>query len=122
VSVRGPDLPGWYSAYVPRVQCPDSHPWLLNQQFNPGSGFRIGPGIEFTGYNPGFDAVAMSSLIVPYTKDGINGHMRVGISGVHDVVMNSVTNWALTPTAWTVTVHCTSDPDKAVFDKPGSDP
>ena len=45
VSVRGPDLPGWYSAYVPRVQCPASHPWLLNQQFNSGSGFRISPGV-----------------------------------------------------------------------------
>ncbi len=122
VSVRGPDLPGLHSAFVPRVQCPGSHPWLLKKQFNEGSGFRIDPGVEFTGYNPGFDAVAMSSLRVPYTKDKVQGHMRTGISGDRDVIMNSVTNWSLGPTGWTVTIHCTSNPADGKFEGPVSDP
>jgi hypothetical protein len=113
VSWRGPELSPFWSVYLPRLQCPPTHPYLLDQWFNGGSGFRNQPGVEFADYRRGFDAVALSYLRIPYER----GELRTGMSGVRDYVLNSATNWGTTPTGFTLILHCTSDPKKGVFDK-----
>lgn len=119
VTWHGPELPPLHSVYLIRMQCPSNFPYLLNQHFNPGSGFRLNPGIQFTDYRSGFDAVALSSIRIPFTRDGVSGHMKVGISGDRDFILNSATNWAwFTSTRFTLIMHCTSDASKGAFERP----
>lgn len=115
VTWHSPELPGFHSIYLPRLQCPSQFPYLLDKHFNPGSGFRLTKGVEFTGYHRGFDVVALATLIIPFERDGVSGHMNVGISGERDLVRNSATNWAFRPTRFTLILHCTSDPGKGAF-------
>ena len=117
VSTSGKTLPAMGMRYVPRLICPADNPYLLNQQYNKGSGFRIMPGVEFSGYNWGFDTIAESSVKKPITlPNGKSGEIRTGISGDEDRVFNTATYWAFSgETGWTVTIHCTSDPNKGQF-------
>lgn len=119
VSWKGPELKPFHSVYLPRLRCPSDYPYLLDKIFNPGSGFRLTRGAEFTGYRSGFDVVALSTDRIPFERNGVKGHMNVGLSGVRDFIFNSATNlnW-FTPTGFTLVLHCTSDPSKGAFDRP----
>ena len=120
VSAKGPTLPAWHSSSVPKMTCPTTHPWLLDQQYNPGSGFRIMPGVEFSNYNPGFDAsVWLHDGKNTTLPNGKEQYLYTGTTGIVDYG-NSVTNWAFTSSEWTVTIHCTSDPYKGVIQPPRS--
>lgn len=112
ITHHGIELPSFNSTYLPRMVCPKDYPYLLNQQYNAGTGFRIGQGIEFSDWKQGFDVVAMSYLR-ERTGNG-DEYVRTGITGDHDKIFNSATNWGLSPTGWTLTLHCTSNLDKAV--------
>ncbi len=116
-SWRSPDVPGLWSIHLPKMVCPTSHPYTLNQQFNGGSGFRLSPGIEITDYQRGLDVVALSNLRIPFEKGQEKGHIRTGISGDRDVILNSATNWAWSTTKFTVVLHCTSDAEQGIFDR-----
>ncbi len=117
-SWRSPDIPGLWSIHLPKMVCPASHPYTLNQQYNPGSGFRIGPGIEIKDYQQGLDVVALSNLRIPYEKGQEKGHIRVGISGDKDVILNSATNWTWSTTRFTVVLHCTSNAEHGIYERP----
>jgi hypothetical protein len=112
ITHHGIELPSGHSTYLPRMVCPKDYPYLLNQQYNAGTGFRIGHGIEFTDWKWGFDVVALSYLR-ERTGNG-DEYIRTGITGDHDKIFNSATNWGPSPTGWTLTLHCTSNPDKGI--------
>ncbi|MBV9004174.1 MAG: hypothetical protein JO181_05900 [Solirubrobacterales bacterium] len=116
-SWRSPDLPWLWSIHLPKMVCPASHPYTLKQQFNGGSGFRIGPGIEIKDYQKGLDVVALSNTRIPFEKGTEKGHIRTGISGDRDVILNSATNWGST-SKFTVVLHCTSDAEQGIFERP----
>jgi hypothetical protein len=105
------ELPAWHTTLVPKVTCPADHPYLLKQQYNEGSGFRITPGLEFADYNSGFDAAVFFPAMEQFKFDsGPKPLWRAtGTIGGINLDGNSVTNWGFTPTNWTMKLHCTSD-------------
>jgi hypothetical protein len=113
LSWRSPELPRLWSIYLPRMVCPASHPYVLNEHFNGGSGFRVDPGVEVADYQRGLDVVALSALVIRYDK----GHIRTGISGNKDFILNSATNWGGSA-RFTLVLHCTTDRKKGVYEKP----
>ena len=100
------------SQFIPKVMCPVDAPYVLNQQYNQGSGFRINPGIEFSDYKSGFDAAVSTWWEDPHPERP--GKMVAkGIGGTNDFFENSVTYWGVETTGWKLTLHCTSDLNKA---------
>jgi hypothetical protein len=94
--------------------CPVDAPYMLNQQYNPGSGFRIIPGIEFSDYKSGFDASVSAFWPDPNPEDP-NKVVATGVGGTNDPIQNSVTYWGFETTGWKLTLHCTSDLSKALI-------
>jgi len=117
VSRQMPEIPSFGSYYLPKVACPADYPYLLNQRYNGGSGFRLSPGVEITNYERGMDVVALDSLSVPYSvdPDGNQEYMLTGISGLRDPILNSATNWRLDKSSFTIVLHCTSDPTQGAL-------
>jgi hypothetical protein len=115
VSHQGTQLKFGDGTFLPRMMCPPDHPYVLDQKYNDGTGFRNGVGTEFTGWKPGFDVVALSGITKPLGEPGKPaGRVFIGYSGVHDYLINSASYWGLGgPTGWTMTLHCTSNLDKA---------
>lgn len=111
---QSPEIPFFHSIFLPKMVCPTDYPYMLDQQYNGGSGFRIEPGVEIADYQRGLDVVALDALEIPYTKGDQKGNMLVGISGAQDVIMNTATNWG-SKSRFKVVLHCTSDPAQGVF-------
>jgi hypothetical protein len=98
--------------FIPQVMCPVDAPYVLNQQYNQGSGFRINPGIEFSDYKSGFDA-AVSTWVPDNHPERPGKTIAKGIGGSDSVFENTVTYWGVETTGWKLTLHCTSDLNKA---------
>lgn len=114
ITWQSPEIPKLWSIFLPKMACPADYPYMLDQQYNIGSGFRIEHGVEIADYQQGLDVVALDSLGTPYEKEGKKGNLLTGISGAHDIVMNTATNWG-SQSRFTVVLHCTSDPTQGVF-------
>jgi len=114
VTWHSPKLPSLWSIYLPKMSCPADYPYMLDQRYNGGSGFRIEPGVEITDYQQGLDVVALDALGTPYEKNGHKGYLMAGLGGSRDVVLNSATNWG-PESGFTVVLHCTSDPAQGIF-------
>ena len=112
-TVNGQPMKFLQSAYIPKVMCPVDAPYVLNQQYNPGSGFRNIPGIEFSDYKSGFDASVSAFSYDPYPQDP-NKIVVTGTAGTNNPFENSVTYWGFGETTWKMTLHCTSDLSKAL--------
>jgi hypothetical protein len=99
---------------IPQMRCPDSAEFVLNKQYNPGSGFRITSGVELSDYKPGFDAyVAHKSWAE--LQGNPKQEVAVGLT-VKDQIWeppNSVSYWGFETTSFKLTLHCTSDINQA---------
>lgn len=106
---------GWgQSQYIPKVLCPVDAPYVLNKQYNTNTGFRNGPGVEFSDYKPGFDA---SVSLYSYERVPGDDSKKVftGLFGGPDPLFNTVSYWGFGgETSFTLTLHCTSDINQAV--------
>jgi hypothetical protein len=103
------------STTLPGLKCPASFPYVLNLKFNPNTTFRLAPGIEFTNWKWGFDVNAQELSGILYNwPDKRYPYIAVGVypPSTHD---NTATYWIpFDETPWTMTLHCTSDPNNAV--------
>ena len=106
---------GWgQSQFIPKVPCPDAAPYVLNKQYNTDTGFRNGPGVEFSDYKSGFDASV--SLYSYESVPGDNSKkVFTGLFGGQDILWNTVSYWGFGgETSFKLTLHCTSDISQAV--------
>ena len=115
VVYNGPSL-GW-SQYdlPPKLTCPADAPYLLNQAYNPGSGFRNAAGVELSNYKSGLDsAIERTSYTL---VDDNRKKVSIGLSeSVEPIFGNSVTYWGFDgKSSYTLTMHCTSDINKAYW-------
>jgi hypothetical protein len=113
ITIHGQPMKWMQSQFIPRVQCPDAAPYLLNQRYNTDTGFRIAPGLQFSDYKSGFDASVDSLTFIPVPGDDTK-KVFTGTSGNPDPFMNSVMNWSVEENSFTLTVHCTSDLTQAM--------
>ena len=116
VVYNGPPL-GW-SQYdlPPRMTCPADAPYLLKQEYNPGSGFRNYWGIELSNYKSGLDSSIglVTQMVVP-GDDRKKVSTGLGVS-IDPIFGNSVTYWGLDgKSSYTLTMHCTSDINRAYW-------
>ena len=91
--------------------CPNDAPFMLKQQYNTNTGFRLSPGVEFPDYKPGLDAAVDSVIFVPTG----NQKVGVGLTGQQEgPLANSAMNWSFSDNSFRMTLHCTSDRSKAL--------
>jgi hypothetical protein len=112
----GDPLKAGCTTTLPGLNCPANFPYVLNDKFNTDTTFRLAPGIGFTYWNWGFDVNAQELTGIRYDSwpDKLNPYIATGVypPSTND---NTATYYAFSgSTPWTMTLHCTSDPDKAV--------
>lgn len=117
ITVKGGPLNWSQYEFGPKVTCPAYAPYLLNQQYNQGSGFRNAPGVELSDYKSGFDSALglVSTMKIIPVPGGPVKEVYNGIPGTRDPFKNTVTYWGFDgQSSYTVTVHCTNDLKKAI--------
>lgn len=121
VTHTGTALPFGHTVQMPNLSCPTSHPYVLNQRYNTNTSFRLDPGIEFTNWSWGFDAIVYNSYYRRVLNRYYNQHgflrtrwIMTGIHGSEGHLANA-TYWNFIPdkSNWTLTLHCTNNLDKA---------
>jgi hypothetical protein len=113
VVYNGPSL-GWNQFDLPpKLTCPADAPYMLNQAYNPGSGFRMARGVELSNYKSGLDAAIERTR---YTVVD-NKRVSIGLSeSIEPIFGNSVTYWGFDGrSSYTLTMHCTSDINRAYW-------
>jgi hypothetical protein len=114
VTYKGAPIPFARMTYMPRLACPADHPYVLNKQYNTNTSFRLWRGIEFTDWSWGFDASVVNQNYNYLIGDSPRGKVYTGLKGNHDAYSSASYNWVDPPQSnWTLTLHCTSDANKA---------
>jgi hypothetical protein len=112
ITVKGSALNWSQSEFGPKVTCPAWAPYLLNKEYNQGSGFRNGPGVELSDYKSGFDSALslVSTMKIIPVPGGPVKDVATGMPGTKDIFKNTVTYWGFDgQSSYTLTVHCTND-------------
>lgn len=98
-------LAGWESEKVPAYQCPDTHPYLRDQNFAPGGTSLIrGVEIDQNGASPWPIGVSITQW-TPYV-DGHDGKVYSRGIGAGPIA-SSATNWTWEYKSYRVKLHCT---------------
>ena len=112
---NGPAL-GWSQFDMPpKMDCPADAPYMLNQQFNQGSGFRNWSGVELSNYKSGLDS-SIGWIRFAEVPGDSSKLAVVGLQTSVDPILfgNSVTYWGFDgKSPYTLIMHCTSDINKA---------
>jgi hypothetical protein len=113
VTYKGVPLTWGQTTLMPNLVCPPDHPYMLNQKYNTDTSFRLDPGISFSNWSWGFDASVWGSNQFLFQQTP-RGQARIGLKGNQAYDLSSVSYWGTdAESAWTLTLHCTSDLNKA---------
>ena len=104
-------LKGSQSEQVPAYLCPDSNPYLVNQDFNPW-GVLVPSGVQVNGFPSVGINISKPMVIAEKSSDG---RTTYGYHAGTDTgeMASSVTNWDLGQRNYQIVLHCTSDTSKA---------
>jgi hypothetical protein len=93
----------WANEYVPAYQCPQDHPYLLDETYSLAT---LPKGVEVEGLGP----VGVSITGVNTTRQTVGGEdVDIGVGTKTGFPNSSATSWSLSPVSYRPILHCTGD-------------